>query len=73
MVVRVDHARHQQVVARVDHLVGHVRHVAGRADGGDQAIAHQHRSLAQLLALVVLRGHGVGVVYQQSGHAPIVP
>ena len=42
MVVGVDHARHHQVLACVDHGVGGLRQGIGRTYGGNQAVAHQN-------------------------------
>jgi hypothetical protein len=40
VVVRVDQARHHQVAAGVDHLVGRRWQLGRRADGFDQVVAH---------------------------------
>ena len=57
VVVRVDQARRDEVVARIDHLVGVLRKAVGRPDGLDAIAPDQDRRVAQFTRL-----HRVGVV-----------
>ena len=65
VVVRVDEPRHDDVAARVDHLVGVLRQIGGGADGLDQAAAHEDRRAAQLEAGIVEGRDAVGIAQEQ--------
>jgi hypothetical protein len=68
VVVRVDHARNDNMVRGVDHLVGGLRQATGRANGLNAVVSDKDGCVAKFIARVIERGDGVGVVDEQGGH-----
>jgi len=68
--MRVDHARDDHMVLRIDHAVGCAWQGVRRANGFDELVAHKDGRVFEFIASVVQGGNGVSVVNQQRGHGP---
>jgi hypothetical protein len=50
VVVRVDHARNDHVVFGIDHAIGCLGQLGGRANGLDAVISDKDRGIAKFIA-----------------------
>ena len=66
--VRVDHARNDHVVFGIDHAIGCLGQLGGRANGLDAVVSDKDRGIAKFIACIVQRCKGVSVVDQQGSH-----
>jgi hypothetical protein len=69
----VDEARHHELAAGIDHLIGIGRQLVAWPDGFDHAIAREHPAVGDLAPRVVHRDEHVGMTNQQCRHGQCPP